>query len=85
MNKTEIPKRPAEPMTEHFVVDAAVCRPQARPDEDHCFDCIDAVDRVVQIRPLIGKRRLPEPFKAVRIDRGVADDWHGLIAEGAAK
>jgi acyl carrier protein len=85
MNKTEILKRLTELMTEHFEVDAAAIHPQARLYEDLDIDSIDAVDMIVQLKPLVGKRLQPEAFKAVRTVQDVVDALHGLIMEGAAK
>jgi acyl carrier protein len=85
MNKTEILKRLTELLTEHFEIDAAAIQPQARLYEDLDIDSIDAVDMIVQLKPLVGKRLQPEAFKAVRTVGDVVDALHDLIMEGAAK
>jgi acyl carrier protein len=85
MNKTEILKRLTQLMTEHFEVAAAAIHPQARLYEDLDIDSIDAVDMIVQLKPLVGKRLQPEAFKAVRTVQDVVDALHDLIIEGAAK
>jgi len=52
--------------------------------EDLDLDSIDAVDLMVKIQELTGKKISPEEFKSVRTVRDVIDRVHALVAEGAA-
>ena len=56
-------------------------RPQARLSEDLDIDSIDAVDLIVKLRPLVGKRLQPEAFKSVRTLQDVVDALHQLISQ----
>ncbi|HSI46661.1 MAG TPA: acyl carrier protein [Ideonella sp.] len=51
----------------------------ARLHEDLDIDSIDAVDLIVRLKPLVGKRLQPEAFKAVRTLQDVIDALQGLI------
>jgi acyl carrier protein len=78
MTKDELQARLTALMVEHFEIDADRIRPAARLYEDLDIDSIDAVDMVVQLRPLLGKRLQPEVFKTVRTVQDVIDALHGL-------
>ena len=49
-----------------FDIDAGKIKPEARLYEDLDIDSIDAVDLIVKMRQLTGKRVEPEMFKSVR-------------------
>ena len=53
-------------LQELFDIDAAKIKPEARLYEDLDIDSIDAVDLIVKMRQLTGKRVEPEMFKSVR-------------------
>lgn len=84
MTKDELQARLTTLMVEHFEIDAARIQPDARLYEDLDIDSIDAVDMIVQLRPLLGKRLQPEVFKTVRTVQDVIDALHGLVHSGAA-
>lgn len=84
MTKDELQARLTELMVQHFEVDADRIQPGARLYEDLDIDSIDAVDMVVQLRPLLGKRLQPEVFKTVRTVQDVIDALHGLMQGQAA-
>jgi acyl carrier protein len=84
MTKDELQARLTTLMVEHFEIDAQRIQPGARLYEDLDIDSIDAVDMIVQLRPLLGKRLQPEVFKTVRTVQDVIDALHGLVHNGAA-
>jgi len=73
-------------LIETFDIDAAQITPQARLYEDLDIDSIDAVDLIVRLKPLVGKRLQPEAFKAVRTLQDVVNALQGLLQQepGAA-
>lgn len=83
MTKDELLSRLTTLMVEHFEIDRERIQPGARLYEDLDIDSIDAVDMIVQLRPLLGKRLQPEAFKSVRTVQDVIDALHGLVHSGA--
>lgn len=79
MTKDEILERIARIMEETFEIDAARVTPQAKLSDDLEIDSIDAVDLIVQLKPLAGRRLEPEAFKAVRTVGDVVDALHNLL------
>ena len=53
-------------LQELFDIDAGKIKPEARLYEDLDIDSIDAVDLIMKMRQLTGKRVEPEMFKSVR-------------------
>lgn len=68
-------------LIETFDIDAKQITPQARLYEDLDIDSIDAVDLIVQLKPLVGKRLQPEAFKAVRTLQDVINALQGLLKQ----
>ena len=66
-----------------FQIEAECITPQARLGEDLDIDSIDAVDLIVQLKPLLGSNLQPDAFKSVRTVQDVVDVVHGLIRETA--
>lgn len=81
MNKEAIYARIVEILQETFDSDPALVTPQARLYEDLDIDSIDAVDLIVQLKPLAGKRLNAEAFKSVRTIQDVVDALHQLVHE----
>ena len=81
MTKDEILARIVQILHETFDIDASLVKPNARLAEDLGIDSIDAVDLIVQLRPLVGRRLQPEAFKAVRTVQDVIDALHCLMAD----
>jgi acyl carrier protein len=81
MTKNDILARIVQILNETFDIDAGLITPQARLAEDLGIDSIDAVDLIVQLRPLVGRRLQPEAFKAVRTVQDVVDALHSLMAD----
>ena len=55
--------------------------PGAHLYDDLGIDSIDAIDLMVKLQKMIGKRMQPEPFKAVRTIEDVVGVIHTLINE----
>ena len=70
-------------LIETFDIDAAQIHPQARLYEDLDIDSIDAVDLIVKLKPLVGKKLQPDAFKAVRTLQDVINALQGLIKDDA--
>ena len=79
MTKDELQERVTALMVEHFEIERERIQPNSRLYEDLDIDSIDAVDMIVQLRPLLGKRLQPEAFKSVRTVQDVVDALHGLV------
>ncbi|HEY4665623.1 MAG TPA: acyl carrier protein [Comamonas sp.] len=84
MNKETIYARIVEILQETFDIDPARITPQARLYDDLDIDSIDAVDLIVQLKPLAGKRLNAEAFKSVRTIQDVVDALYQLICEEGA-
>ena len=69
----------ARHLTEMFEIAPERITPEARLYQDLDIDSIDAVDLMVKLNELTGKRVLPESFKSVRTVADVVDVIHGLV------
>jgi acyl carrier protein len=69
---------------ETFDIEAERIVPDAKLREDLDLDSIDAVDLMVQLKPLVGQRLQPEAFKMVRTVSDVVDALHLLVTGGMA-
>lgn len=83
MTKDDIFQRIVSILNETFDIEPARITPAARLYEDLDIDSIDAVDLIVQLKPLVGKRLQPEAFKTVRTVQDVIDALHGLVNDAA--
>jgi acyl carrier protein len=83
MNKNEIYDKVQAILSESFGISPQDITPQARLYEDLEIDSIDAVDLIVQLKPLVGKRLQPEVFKSVRNVQDVVDALHSLLQDQA--
>ncbi len=84
MSKNELFERLKGILQETFDIDPARITPEARLYEDLDIDSIDAVDLIVQLKPVAGKRLAPEVFKSVRTLQDVVDALHGLLNSDTA-
>jgi len=82
MTDQEIFQRLREILIETFDTEPAHIAPEARLYEDLDIDSIDAVDLIVKLKPLVGKRLQPEAFKTVRTLQDVINALQGLIEAG---
>ena len=84
MTREELFARIATILQETFEIDGSRVTPEARLYEDLDIDSIDAVDLIVQLKPLLGRSLQPDAFKSVRTVQDVVDVLYGLIREEAA-
>ena len=80
MTKDEILQRIVDILVQTFDLDPALVVPEARLREDLDIDSIDAVDLMVQLKPMVGQRLQPEAFKLVRTVNDVADALFSLVS-----
>ena len=83
MTKDDIFARIVEILNQTFDIEPSRITRESRLGEDLDIDSIDAVDLIVKLKPLVGKRLQPEAFKAVRTLQDVIDALQGLIKDEA--
>ena len=84
MTKDELFERIATILNESFEIERARIVPEAKRYDDLDIDSIDAVDLIVQLKPLLGRGLQPDAFKSVRTVQDVVDVLHGLtVAQNA--
>lgn len=83
MTDQEIFEKLRSILVETFDIEAERVSLQAKLYDDLDIDSIDAVDLIVKLKPLVGKRLQPEAFKAVRTIQDVIDALQGLLQAGA--
>jgi len=66
-----------------FGIDAARITPEADLYADLDIDSIDAIDLLVKLQKLTGKRLSPDDFKSVRKIKDVVAVIHKRVNEGA--
>lgn len=81
MSREELFDKLREHLEEMFEVPPEKITPEARLYEDLDLDSIDAVDLVVKLQELSGKRLQPDTFKAVRTVQDVIDCMHDILTE----
>lgn len=79
MTKDDIYHRIVSILEVTFEIDPATVTRESRLYDDLEIDSIDAVDLIVQLKPLAGKRLEPEAFKAVRTVADVVDALYKLL------
>ena len=84
MTRDELVDKCVEILNETFDIPAERIKPESRLYEDLDIDSIDAVDLIVRMKPMVGKRMAPEAFKAVRTVHDVVEALHTLIHTEAA-
>ena len=83
MTKDDIFARIVEILNQTFDIEPARITRESRLGEDLDIDSIDAVDLIVQLKPLVGRRLQPEAFKSVRTVQDVVDALHRLLGDSA--
>jgi acyl carrier protein len=83
MTKNELFDRISGILQDTFEIDPVRITPEAQLYADLDIDSIDAVDLIVQLKPLLGGRLQPDAFKSVRTVQDVVDVLHGLIRVSA--
>ena len=81
MTKNELFERIVRILNDSFEIEPSRITPEARLYEDLDIDSIDAVDLIVQLKPLLGRNLQPEAFKAVRTVQDIVDVVHGLLPD----
>ncbi len=66
-------------MSELFEVEVDTIRPDSRLYEELDIDSIDAVDMIIKLKDLTGKKLRPEDFKNVRTVQDVVDAVYVLV------
>ncbi|KRG46024.1 acyl carrier protein [Stenotrophomonas panacihumi] len=84
MTKNELFDRIVAILHESFEIDPSRIQPETRLYEDLDIDSIDAVDLIVQLKPLLGRSLQPDAFKSVRTVQDIIDVLHGLLRDQAA-
>ena len=69
-------------LVELFELDAERVTLEASLYEDLEIDSIDAVDLIVQLKPMLGGNLRPEAFKSVRSVQDVVDALHAMMHGG---
>ena len=81
-SQQEIYEKVVSVLEELFEIDAQQVSPQARLYEDLDIDSIDAVDLVVELKHITGKKVQPDDFKSVRSVQDVVDAVTKLLNDG---
>ena len=84
MTRQELFDQLSQILQQTFDIAPERIRPESRLYEDLDIDSIDAVDLIVKLKPLVGKRLQPDAFKAVRTLNDVVNALQGLLDEPAA-
>ena len=79
MSKDEIYQRISDILEGTFGIEPARVKLDAKLGEDLDIDSIDAVDLIVQLKPLLGGNMKPEAFKTVRTVGDVVDAVHTMM------
>lgn len=78
-SKEDIYKKVVEILSQIFKLDPAVITPQADLYNDLDIDSIDAIDLLVKLQQMTGKRMKPEAFKSARTVQDVVDAIDTLL------
>jgi acyl carrier protein len=81
MNQVEIFTKLQTILVDTFEIDAADITLESNLYEDLDIDSIDAVDLIVQLRELTGKKIKPEDFKSVRTVQDIINAIESLFDE----
>jgi acyl carrier protein len=84
MTQDDILAKMVEILNETFDIAPERVKPEAHLYHDLDIDSIDAVDLIVRLKPLVGRRLQPEAFKSVRTVGDVVEALHGLMQDTAA-
>ena len=72
-------------LVEQFDLDPDRITPEARLAEDLDLDSIDAVDMIIKLQEMTGRKVSPEDFKSVRTVADVQHVIERLLAEAPAQ
>lgn len=82
MTRDHLLQRIAAILHDTFDIEPGRIRLDARLGEDLDIDSIDAVDLIVQLKPLIGSSLRPEAFKSVRTVADVVEAVYEMMNAG---
>jgi acyl carrier protein len=85
LSRDEVLTRLKSYLEELFEIPAEKVTPETRLFEELDLDSIDAVDLIVRLQELTGRRIKPEEFKSVRTVGDVLDCVERLLAADAAE
>lgn len=68
-------------LVDEFEIDAEAITPEANLYEELDLDSIDAVDLVIKLQQLTGKKIQPDEFKSVRTINDVINAIEGLVKD----
>ncbi len=83
MTKQELFHHLVSILHETFDIEAKNIKLESRLFEDLDIDSIDAVDLLVKLKPIVGKRLQPDAFKSVRTIQDVVDAVHNLLDDAS--
>ncbi|MFT6984714.1 MAG: acyl carrier protein [Psychromonas sp.] len=81
LNRDDIFKQVQDALVELFELDAADIQPETQLYQELDLDSLDAVDLVVHLQKLTGKKIKPEEFKMVRSVDDVINSVAQLLQE----
>ncbi len=81
LSRDEIADKLSEYLQDLFEVPEKDITPEALLFEDLDLDSIDAVDLVVKLQELTGKKIPPEEFKTVRTVNDIIERVHDLVSK----
>ncbi len=84
MTKDDIFQRIVTILHETFDIEPDRISPSSALKDDLDIDSIDAVDLIVQLKPIVGKRLQPDAFKSVRTVQDIVDALYVLVHDSAA-
>lgn len=68
-------------LVDEFEIEAEAITPEANLYEELDLDSIDAVDLVIKLQQLTGKKIQPDEFKSVRTVNDVVNAIEGLVKD----
>jgi len=80
-NKDEIYQKVVSLFEELFETDRELITLDANLYQDLDIDSIDAVDLVIELRKMTGKKIMPDDFKTVRTVQDIVDQVYNLLNE----
>ncbi|GAB2502133.1 acyl carrier protein [Arenimonas alkanexedens] len=79
MTKDQLFQRIVAILHDTFGIDPEKVTLESKLGEDLDIDSIDAVDLIVQLKPLLGGNLKPEAFRSVRSVQDVVDALHAMM------
>ncbi|MBQ4839053.1 MULTISPECIES: acyl carrier protein [Pseudoalteromonas] len=80
-SREDLFKKLSEILVEEFEIEEDSIKPDANLYDELDLDSIDAVDLVVKLREMTGKKIDPEAFKQVRTVNDVIDEMEKLLSK----